>query len=121
MNNSFHRPVIAAIAALCLGASVSQAAKPPQTYTFPSARKPGSLDHVAVKLEVGGELKEREHAGAKTTSMPLSVVCEGVYDEKTLEIPTTVAGRWRSVRSYEKAAATIKRTKELASCAPSGP
>ena len=53
--------------------------------------------------------------------MPLSVVCDGVYDEKTLEIPTTVAGRWRSVRAYEKAAATIKRATELTpSLRPSG-
>jgi hypothetical protein len=114
MKKPYCRPIVAAITVLCLGIQVSQAAKPPQTFSFVTVRKPGTLDRVVVRLEVGGELKEQERLGAKITSTPFSAECDITYDERTLEIPAAAAGRWRSVRSYEKAAAKIKRGDEIA-------
>jgi hypothetical protein len=85
-----------------------QAGEGKPTHLLRSERKPGAIDQVVVLLEVGGELKEKDKAAAKSKPVAMSAVCNLDYDEKTLEVPTRPAGRWRSVRCYQKASAVLK-------------
>lgn len=71
-----------------------------------SGRRVGDLDRVTVVLEAGGETTGL--VGGKIEANKMSLVCNLVYDEKTLEVPTTNEMRWRSARHYETAAAVIK-------------
>ena len=84
-----------------------------QTYSFRSERKPGSLDHVLFSWEIGGELIEKQKAGAKPDAIPMSGLCDADYVEKTLAVPGPAAPGWRSVRCYQKAAAVNKRAKDV--------
>jgi hypothetical protein len=83
-------------------------------YTIRSARQIGQLDRVTVLMEGSGDLLPRVGLrGAKSASIPMSVVCKRQYHEKTLELPGDPrAGapteRWRGVRWYEEAEATMK-------------
>jgi len=79
-------------------------------YRFPSGRKPGDVDRVAVSLELGGELIER--IGGKDSRAKLSVVCNLRYDEKTLDVPKTPGAPVRSARYYDKADAVIRVDEE---------
>lgn len=74
--------------------------------TLQSARKPGTIDRVALKLEIGGDMNERVDGNVESTKM--SVVCDLGFDEKTLEIPSGGKGPWRSVRHYDAISAVIK-------------
>jgi hypothetical protein len=67
-------------------------------------RKPGQVDRVEIRLEVGGETKFTE--GGKKKDEKMSVACDLVYAEKTLETP--VEGAWRSVRDYQKVSTEVK-------------
>ncbi len=81
------------------------------TYSFPSARKPGVIDHVAVQVEVGGDLHVVDAQG-KRQSIPVSGLGQAEYYEKTLEVPGSSAGTYRSVRYYRSAVGTIKVGKQ---------
>jgi len=73
---------------------------------FESGRRTGDLDRVTAVLEAGGETSGL--VAGKIEANKMSVVCNLVYDEKTLEVPTTDQNRWRSARHYETATAVIK-------------
>jgi hypothetical protein len=77
-----------------------------QTYSFRSSRAAGSIDRVGAVLEVGGEAKYTKEGQIERPKM--SVVANLLYDERTLEIPTTSAGCYRSLRFYDRADAVIK-------------
>ncbi len=79
-----------------------------------SRRAEGSIDRVTVKLDAGGELKFVEDK--KVAREKMSVVAELEYTEKTLallkgetgEDKKAAAGRFRSIRYYDRASAIIK-------------
>jgi len=98
------------LAALCGAAASSLAAGDPQTCTLHSKRANEALDRVEVLLEVEGHLKVGDAVsleGAKATPLKMSAKATLSYDEKTLAVPEGPEGVLRSVRSYEKAEATI--------------
>lgn len=68
-----------------------------------SATKPNDLTRIAVKMEVGGDLKVPGEGKPKPLKM--SVVASMKYDERLLESTT---GHARSLRHYDEAQATIK-------------
>lgn len=79
--------------------------KTQQTYSFHSSRAAGSIDHVGAVLEVEGKAKYTGEEKVETPKM--SVVASLLYDERTLEIPTTSTGCLRSLRFYDRADAKI--------------
>ena len=91
---------------LAVGQWSARAAETSKTYPLQSGRKSGDIDRIVQLLEVGGEVKGM--ADGKVQREKMSVECKLGYDEKTLEVPTGAAGRWRSVRYYDKAAAVVK-------------
>jgi hypothetical protein len=73
------------------------------------------IDHVTVLLEIAGELQTgapKDKQAEKSHRKAISGECNLQYDEKTLEVPDGAAGRWRSIRSYEKATASLKIEKD---------
>ncbi len=78
------------------------------TYSLRSARKPGDIDRVVCKLEVGGEAIGTTEGG-KPQRYKTSVVGNFAYDEKTLQVPTRSDDRTRSVRHYDKVDVVIKQ------------
>jgi len=93
---------------LCLLAiAIGTAAAGEKTYSFVSARNSGAVDHVAVQVEVGGNLQVVDRQG-KTQSIPVSGLGQVEYHEKTLAVPDNSGGVYRSVRHYTRAAGSIK-------------
>jgi len=100
--------IIGTLVALATWMPSTEAAEPEQTHLLRSKRQPGAIDHITALLEIGGQRLEKENVGAKPRSIPVSVVCNLDYAEKTLEVPAETGGRWRSVRCYDQAAAVLK-------------
>ena len=100
------------IALLCEGSLHSFGAES-ATCSLHSSRKAGSIDSVTARLEVSGNVllaptKKKDKPEDKPDQVPLSVSCTRNYDEKTLEVPKADSKRWRSVRHYSEAFATVK-------------
>jgi hypothetical protein len=110
---SCHSPLLA-LPVIFLGAAIfpsaAECASP--AYALKSARKPGHIDRVTTVLQVDGNVLQPTGAkgekSEKSEKVALGVVCNRDYDEKTLEVPAEPSGRWRSVRHYDKATATVK-------------
>ncbi len=83
-----------------------RAAAADSSITLQSVRKPGTIDRVELKLEVGGDMNELVDGNVQTTKM--SVTCDLGFDEKTLAVPSGGEGPWRSVRYYDAISAVIK-------------
>jgi len=76
------------------------------THDLQSGREPGQTDRVTVVLEVGGDVIGKVEGKIEREKM--SVVCNLLYDEKTVEVPPEADGRWQSVRFYDQATAVVK-------------
>ncbi len=98
------------MAPLLLALSTRALAEDP-TYLLRPERNPGQTDRVEILLEVGGDVNEV--AEGKVHGEKMSVVCNLVYDERTLEVPGEAAGSSRSVRHYRKATAAVKVGEDL--------
>lgn len=96
-----------ALSQLAMVAPMLMAAEP---QSLRSSLEPGSIAHVDVLLEVGGDLKLTE--AGKIKSLKMSVVGKLAYDEKRLPTQMDTAGA-RAVRRYTAAEATIKVEKGL--------
>jgi hypothetical protein len=107
------RTLITAGTILVLAVSVlpAEGTHAKQTYVLSSGRKGGNIDRVAGVLEVGGELTEA--VDEKVQRMKMRVDCTFSYDEKTLELPSGPANRWRSARYYDQLDAVIKVENEV--------
>jgi len=77
-----------------------------ESHSFVSCRAAGAIDRVESALEVGGDLKILEDSKVKPFKM--SVLANLTYDERALEVPKGSRGTLRSIRHYEKAAATLQ-------------
>ena len=97
---------------LCLAVLAAAARPDPvigqqkKSVALESSRAVGTIDHVVVLLEVGGDVKASEQG--KVESDKMSVVCTLDYDERTLEIPNAPGAQLRAIRHYNKADAVIK-------------
>jgi hypothetical protein len=91
--------------------ALTHAADSPPTYTLRSSRAVGSVDHVEAAMDMGGELIESAapKEGNPVQREKTSVQAILNYDEKTLECVSADAGPLRSIRCYQKAAATFHR------------
>ncbi len=98
-------PILLAVLAAAVQPDPAMAEQP-KTVTLKSSRAAGTIDHVVVLLEVGGDVKAAEQG--KVESDKMSVVCTLDYDERTLEVPAGGEPRFRSIRHYNKADAVIK-------------
>jgi hypothetical protein len=70
------------------------------------ASKPG--DKKAGKAKPADKKDDAKAAGPQSKRTPVNLKCDLQYDEKTLEMPGSDGGRWRSVRSYDKIEVTAK-------------
>ena len=108
-----------AVSVLALVAWPPGAMAAPATYVLRTARTAGAIDHVAIQLDVGGDVKEIVEG--KVKSMKMSVGCTMAYDEKTLDMPAATAlgkqssdsasgtgSRWRGIRQYGEVSAVVK-------------
>jgi len=86
--------------------SGANAADARNTYAFHNQRTPGSVDQVAVLLEVGGETAFLQKG--KPQRENLGIVCNLEYLEKTLSDADDASGKLRGIRKYQKAAAAVK-------------
>lgn len=102
----FRQFIAGMFASLVVAGLWAEAAQPKETFALSSGRKAGDIDRVAAMLEVGGHVIGV--ADGKVRREKMSVVCRLAYDEKTLEAPTGPAGRWASIRYYDKATAVVK-------------
>lgn len=83
-------------------------------HSLKSGRNAGQVDRVTTVLQVTGDvIQPVGPKGQKTEKRPINVVCNRDYDEKTLDAPVELAGKWRSVRYYDKATATVKEGKAV--------
>jgi hypothetical protein len=102
-------PMVLTIATLAAGLRGAGAEEVP-TYSLRSTRQAGQIDRVTILLEAAGDLLMRSGPrGEKNEKTPMSLVFKRQYDEKTLELPAAgaAAKRWRSVRWYDDAEATL--------------
>ena len=85
-------------------AAARGADEPARTFLLESNRQPGQIDRVVIVLEIAGQRLVKGEQGVQRVAV--SGVANLTYDEKTLAAGPE--GHARSVRWYEKAAATIQ-------------
>jgi hypothetical protein len=99
--------LVAVVASVGTLAAAERAVRPSgRTYSFQDARQTGSIDRVAVMLEVRGTLKVPKENKIERPKM--SVDAKLAYDERTLEMGAAGRGPIRAVRHYDLAEATIR-------------
>ncbi len=90
---------------------VTRAADSLPSYALHSSRTVGSVDHVETTLDMGGDLKISSadpKDGDPVQRVKTSAQATLNYDERTLEYGSADAGPLRSIRCYQKAAATLR-------------
>ena len=86
------------------------------SYTLHSSRTVGSVDHVQTAMDMGGDLKlpsANPKDGGPVRRVKTSAQATLNYDERTLEYTSTDAGPLRSIRCYQKVAATLRPENDI--------
>lgn len=77
-----------------------------ETVDFQSGRNTSCVDHVEVTIEVAGQQKQIDEKNQWVNS-DMRVTAGFEYDERTLRVAINDTSRTRTIRSYDKAGATI--------------